>query len=88
MSTQKVIRVTTYRRPRHGPATWAALIALGAGLEAAALRSRKHDQTLSHATRAFFHTTTPSGQVAFVAGWVALTAWFLPHILTNPEDRA
>lgn len=75
------------RRYRTGPATWAALIALGAGLEAAALKGRKHDYTLSHATRLFFRTTTPAGQVSFVAGWIALSAWFVTHILTNPEDQ-
>lgn len=76
------------RRPRQaGPATWAALIALGAALEGAALRQRRHDATLSHATRSFFHTTSPAGRVSFVAGWIALTAWFLPHILIEPEDR-
>jgi hypothetical protein len=74
------------KRYRTGPATWAALIALGATLEAAALKARKHDATLSHATRSFFHTSSPAGRVSFVAGWVSLTAWFLPHILSTPEE--
>lgn len=74
------------KRYRTGPATWAALVALGAALEAAALKRRKHDATLSHATRAFFRTATPAGQVSFVAGWIALTAWFLPHILNVPGE--
>lgn len=74
------------RSPHHGPATWAALIALGAAIEGAALRGARREHTLSHATRVFFRTTTPAGRVSFVAGWIALTAWFLPHILTDPEE--
>lgn len=74
------------RRIAHGPATWAALISLGAVLEAVALKGRRHEHTLSHATRAFFHTTTPAGKVSFVAGWIALTAWFLPHIINGHGD--
>ena len=73
-------------RPHHGPATWAALIALGAAVEAVALKGSKREHTLSHATRLFFRTTTPAGRVAFVAGWISLTAWFLPHILTTPGE--
>jgi hypothetical protein len=86
VSVQKVGRGATYRRPVQGPATWAALIALGAALEAAALRGKKQEHTLSHATRLFFRTTTPAGRVSFVSAWVALSAWFVSHILTDPEE--
>lgn len=75
------------RRIAHGPATWAALISLGAVLEAVALKGAKREHTLSHATRVFFRTTSPSGRVAFVAGWIALTAYFVPHILNGPGDE-
>lgn len=74
------------RRIAHGPATWAALISLGAVLEAVALKGARREHTLSHATRVAFHTTTPAGKVSFVAGWIALTAWFLPHIINGPGE--
>lgn len=37
--------------------------------------------TLSAQTRRAFRTHTPAGRAAFVAAWLGLTAWFVPHIL-------
>lgn len=56
-----------------------ALAAIAA--EARALKAKDHDATWSHLIRVIFKIDTPEGKVAFVASWVALTAWFLPHIL-------
>jgi hypothetical protein len=37
--------------------------------------------TLSSTTRHLLHTQTPAGRAAFIAGWAALTVWFVPHIV-------
>lgn len=74
--------VVNYKlQPNYGPLTWAGLVAVGAVVEAIALRNQRMDSTLSHATRSLFATHTPAGKVAFVAGWAALSAWFVPHIV-------
>lgn len=36
--------------------------------------------SLSECTRAALRTHTRAGQVAFIGGWAALTAWLVPHI--------
>lgn len=64
-------------RPHH---VWAAgigsLIVLDVALD------RRHDgSTLSEVTRTIYRTDTPLGRCAFVASWIALSGWFVPHIL-------
>lgn len=57
-----------------------------------ALLDRRHDgSTLSECTRYLYRTHTPLGRCAFVASWLALSAWFVPHILkaeAHVIDRA
>lgn len=71
-----------------GTVIWAAgigpLIVLDAVLD-----RRDTDSTLSAATRYIYRTETPLGRCAFVASWLGLSAWFVPHILkrgTHPLD--
>jgi hypothetical protein len=37
--------------------------------------------TLSERTRAWFQTKTTPGKAIFTVAWLALTAWFIPHII-------
>jgi len=49
---------------------------------------RKHNgSTLSEVTRALYHTEHPLGRAAFVASWVGLTVWFVPHICKTVTPR-
>lgn len=49
---------------------------------------RRHDgSTLSEVTRLVYRTETPLGRCAFVASWVGLSAWFVPHILRRGAHR-
>lgn len=69
-----------------GKVIWAAgigpLIVLDLALD------RRHDgSTLSEVTRLVYRTETPLGRCAFVASWVGLTAWFVPHILQVGHRR-
>lgn len=42
---------------------------------------RRHDgSTLSECTRLVYRTDTPLGRCAFVASWLALSGWVVPHI--------
>lgn len=66
-------------------AIWAAgigsLVVLDVALD------RRHDgSTLSEVTRMVYRTDTRFGRCAFVASWVGLSAWFLPHILKAAEE--
>ena len=45
----------------------------------------KHDGTLSQAGRWLFRTHTRRGKVAWCVGWVALSAWLMPHIANVPD---
>lgn len=66
---------------------WAALLGVGAILEAIALRQQRKAPrcfkipTLSDTTRWVFHTDTPAGRLAFSAFWGGLGVWFYRHIL-------
>lgn len=63
---------------------WGA--SLGALLAADVLLDRRHDgSTLSECTRATFRTHHPVGRVVFVAGWLGLSAWLIPHICKAVE---
>lgn len=62
--------------------TWAALLGAGLAAEYHGLRTPGHNGcTLSACTRATLHTHHPIGRAAFTGGWLALTAWLVPHIL-------
>lgn len=63
-----------------GTVIWAAGIGPLIVLDIA-LDKRQDGSTLSEATRYVYRTNTPLGRWAFVASWVALSAWFVPHIL-------
>jgi hypothetical protein len=73
------------RYPYHGHVNWLIPLGIGLALELEALRRQRYEHTLSQATRYIFRTHTPAGKIAFVAGWSALTYWFLPHILNYVE---
>lgn len=66
-----------------GPARWVAVVALATVIEAVALRNQDKDATLSHFTRVVFQTDTPTGKVALVAAWAALTVWLIPHLING-----
>lgn len=42
--------------------------------------------SLSEVARAALRTHTRAGQVAFVLGWAALTAWLVPHICRTIKE--
>lgn len=67
-------------------AWWSAIGALGV-LDVLADRRHQH-LTLSCAIRHTLHTDTRRGRVLLFAGWAALTAWFLPHLLRHELDAA
>ena len=63
---------------------WAAgigsLIVLDVALD------RRHDgSTLSECTRALYRTDTTAGRVRFVASWLTLSSWIVPHICKRVE---
>jgi hypothetical protein len=76
------------RYPQHGYLVWAAVIGGALLMEAEGLRRRRFEHTLSASTRYVFKTHTPTGKVAFVSGWAALTMWFLPHVLNGANKLA
>lgn len=78
---------TCQAQPAHSLTWWAALIALGAVLEGAALRHHHREHTLTHALRSVFRTESTTGQRAFAGGWVALSCWLIPHVLNGPDTR-
>lgn len=67
-------------------AAWGSLIVVGAVLERRALKIEDSNSTFSEVTRWAFRTHTTEGRVAFLLGWGALTAWYVPHIL-RPSQR-
>ena len=59
--------------------SWAGVALVAVVLEVASLR--RHDgATLSETTRAIYRTHTPAGRALFVASWVGLSVWLVPHI--------
>ena len=50
-----------------------------------ALDQTHTNSTLSECTRLAYRTDTQVGRVAFVASWLALSGWLLPHILKRVE---
>lgn len=73
------------RRPE---GVWFALLIVGTAFEMWALRGKRREATLSHFTRKAFRTNTPAGRAAFVLSWAALTAWLVPHIASEENNRA
>lgn len=69
-----------------GTARWVAVVTLATVIEAVALRNQDKDATLSHFTRVVFQTDTPTGKVALVAAWAALTVWLIPHLVRGSLD--
>lgn len=65
------------RRPH---TIWAAGIGTLVVLDVA-LDQRHDGSTLSECTRLIYRTHTPLGRCAFVASWLALSGWLVPHIL-------
>jgi hypothetical protein len=61
---------------------WAAVVGGAVVVELVAIRARRPDLTLSAATRVACRTDTPMGRAVFVGGWAALSAWFVPHIVS------
>jgi hypothetical protein len=58
---------------------WAAGIGTLVVLDVA-LDSRHDGSTLSEVTRLVYRTDTRFGRCAFVASWLGLTGWLIPHI--------
>lgn len=63
-----------------GGPVWAGLLAAGAVFEAQALRAGRCEDTLSACTRAAFRAHHPAGRLTFTFAWLALSAWWLPHV--------
>ena len=60
---------------------WAVLIAGAILAEFRALHTQRNESTLSHATRTVFRTDCKVGRVAFCASWLALSVWYVPHVI-------
>lgn len=65
-------------------AWWSAIGALGV-LDVLADRRHNHS-TLSCAIRHTLRTDTRAGRAVLFGGWSALTAWLIPHLLTDALD--
>lgn len=68
------------------PWAWVGLWLVGLGVESWALKNKRRELTLSHATRRVMRTDTIAGRVAFIGGWCLLTKWFVPHIVNHKES--
>lgn len=62
---------------------WGGLLGAGLAYELWAVLFKIEGHTLSERTRAWFRIHTRTGKAVFVAGWLALTAWFVPHIVNG-----
>jgi hypothetical protein len=63
---------------------WGGLLLAGTAYEAAAIRQRHFNRTLSDVTRDVFHTRTSKwGPIVFIATWGSFATWFAHHILTK-----
>lgn len=62
---------------------WLMILFPPAVWEAYAIRSKVEGDTLSERTRAWFHTHTRGGRLAFLLAWAALAIWFPIHIVTG-----
>ena len=66
---------------------WLGLVGGPIAFDVWAARNDITGDSLSECVRAGLHTETPAGKVAFVAGWTALSAWFIPHILRRVNEE-
>ena len=62
---------------------WVATIATVAAADW--LCDRNGLPTISSTTRHVLRTDTRTGRLVVVAGWSALTAWFVPHLLRGTD---
>jgi hypothetical protein len=60
---------------------WATILGGALAWELRTVFNKKLGDTLSERLRVWFRTNTTGGKVVFVASWLALTAWFVPHII-------
>ncbi|MFF4952291.1 hypothetical protein [Streptomyces chattanoogensis] len=60
---------------------WVAWLAAFAVIEGMALANKKLGGTFSEHTRAWFHTYSTYGRVAFAVAWIGFSGWYLGHIL-------
>lgn len=60
---------------------WGVLLGLCGAYEAYGVYKADTGLTLSERIRAWFRVSTTTGKAVFVVAWLALTAWFIPHIL-------
>jgi hypothetical protein len=68
-----------------GTVIWAA--GIGPLIVLDAVLDKRHDgSTLSEATRYIYRTETRFGRCAFVASWLGLSAWLVPHIIKQGSD--
>jgi hypothetical protein len=67
---------------------WASLLAAGVAYETYALNNGREGYTLSENVRSWFHVESPAGKLAFASGWLALSAWFVPHIISKAAEAA
>lgn len=65
-------------------AVWGALLGAGLAYELYGVFVRPNKGlTLSERLRAWLRTNTKPGKAIFVIAWLALTAWFIPHIING-----
>jgi hypothetical protein len=68
-----------------GTVIWAA--GIGPLIVLDVVLDKRHDgSTLSEATRYIYRIETPLGRFAFVASWLALTGWLVPHICKRGSE--
>lgn len=71
---------------KHPARFWAGAFAALGLVDLWADRNNVTGDTLSECTRRAYRTHTTVGRVAFVASWVALSWWLVPHILKSAKD--
>lgn len=64
--------------PRH---VWGGALGTLVAYDLYCDRNTTTGDTLSEVTRDVFAVHTPAGRAVFLAAWVLLSGWFLPHIL-------
>ncbi|WP_428957910.1 hypothetical protein [Streptomyces sp. cg35] len=64
-------------------AVWGAILGGAFAYEMYGVFNKTDGDTLSERTRDWFHTSSRPGKAVFVAAWLGLTAWFIPHIING-----
>lgn len=64
---------------------WFGWGAVGALVEAWALRTKRQHWTLSHALRRTLRCHTRAGRCGAALGWVILGAWLIPHLADQKQ---